>query len=581
MKTSRVLLTIVLLTLLSAPILVGHAGSFPFTYQGQLTGDGAPANGDYDFQFTLYDAPIIGYVVAGPITKSPVGVTNGLFTTELDFGPGAFPGEARWLEIQVRPHGGDAWTVLSPLQQVTPTPYASQLVGALAGPALEGTYGNALSFTNAGNQFHGSFTGDGSGLLGLSLTNLTIGAISDAMLSANVALRLGGNVFGGNQIFSSFVGIGTGSPTQNLHVVGNVRVDGAGVGISNPGLGVANANPNGIGIFSTTTSSDANLVVVNKGEGDILKGFSGANGGELVFEVKNTGNVRVNAAGAGLDDPGLRVGNRGANGIGILSAVNSADACLVLGNEGSGEIIKGFSGPNGGDLVFQVKNAGNVRVDGTGAGLAEPSLWVGNRDPDGIGIFSTVSSSDANLVLVNEGGGGIMKGFGGPGGSDLVFSVNGSGYVYCQDELTCNSLEIRGGADLAEPFALTDPAIQPGAVVVIDEDHPGQLKLSTRAYDTAVAGIVSGAGGVKPGISMIQQGALAPGKNVALSGRVFALVDASAAPVRPGDLLTTSDTPGHAMKATDRTKAQGAILGKAMSRLETGRGLVLVLVSLQ
>jgi len=68
---------------------------------------------------------------------------------------------------------------------------------------------------------------------------------------------------------------------------------------------------------------------------------------------------------------------------------------------------------------------------------------------------------------------------------------------------------------------------------------------------------------------------------VALTGRVYCLVDATYGPIAPGDLLTTSDTPGHAMKASDHVRAQGAILGKAMGHLETGRGLVLVLVGLQ
>ena len=71
------------------------------------------------------------------------------------------------------------------------------------------------------------------------------------------------------------------------------------------------------------------------------------------------------------------------------------------------------------------------------------------------------------------------------------------------------------------------------------------------------------------------------GENVALSGRVYALADASGGAIEPGDLLTTSETPGHCMKATDHAKAQGAIIGKAMSSLNDGKGMVLVLVSLQ
>jgi hypothetical protein len=116
---------------------------------------------------------------------------------------------------------------------------------------------------------------------------------------------------------------------------------------------------------------------------------------------------------------------------------------------------------------------------------------------------------------------------------------------------------------------------------VIDENVPGQLKLSGRPYDTRVAGIISGANGINPGLSLHQQGALEGGENVALSGRVYALADASLGAINPGDLLTTSSTPGHCMKVTDHAKAQGAIIGKAMSSLEKGKGMVLVLVSLQ
>jgi hypothetical protein len=81
---------------------------------------------------------------------------------------------------------------------------------------------------------------------------------------------------------------------------------------------------------------------------------------------------------------------------------------------------------------------------------------------------------------------------------------------------------------------------------------------------------------------MGQHGSLADGQYpVALTGRVYCLVDADAGPVQPGDLLTTSETPGHAMKAADSIRASGAVLGKAMTSLTSGRGLVLVLVSLQ
>lgn len=144
-------------------------------------------------------------------------------------------------------------------------------------------------------------------------------------------------------------------------------------------------------------------------------------------------------------------------------------------------------------------------------------------------------------------------------------------------------LTIRGGADLAEPFEMKEEELEKGAVVVIDEQHPGRLRrsTSTSAYDTRVAGIVSGANGVNPGIALHQEGVMAGGQNVALSGRVYVQADASSDSIRPGDLLTTSDIPGHAMKVTDHAKAQGAVIGKAMSCLNEGTGMVLVLVTLQ
>ena len=80
---------------------------------------------------------------------------------------------------------------------------------------------------------------------------------------------------------------------------------------------------------------------------------------------------------------------------------------------------------------------------------------------------------------------------------------------------------------------------------------------------------------------LYQQGVMEGSRNVALTGRVYALADASNAPIKPGDLLTSSDVPGHAMKVTDSSRGTGAIIGKAMSGLKNGQGLVLVLVSLQ
>ena len=143
------------------------------------------------------------------------------------------------------------------------------------------------------------------------------------------------------------------------------------------------------------------------------------------------------------------------------------------------------------------------------------------------------------------------------------------------------TLTIRGGADLAEPFQMKEEELAKGSVVVIDEQHPGRLKRSTNAYDKRVAGIISGANGVNPGIALHQEGVLEGGQNVALTGRVYVRANAAGGVIAPGDLLTTSDVPGEAMKAADYQQAQGSVIGKAMSPLDEQTGTVLVLVTLQ
>ena len=98
-----------------------------------------------------------------------------------------------------------------------------------------------------------------------------------------------------------------------------------------------------------------------------------------------------------------------------------------------------------------------------------------------------------------------------------------------------------------------------------------------------MARLISGANGVNPGMVLTQTGSIADGKHpVALTGRVWCWCDANAAgPISAGDMLTTSDTPGHAMRVGDHDQANGAVIGKAMSSLKSGKGMVLVLVNLQ
>lgn len=94
-----------------------------FTYQGRLNDNGLPANGSYDFTFELFATNNGGTALAGPVTNAAIGVSNGLFTTIVDFS-GAFAGASNWLEIAVRTNGAGAFSTLSPRNQVTPAPYA-------------------------------------------------------------------------------------------------------------------------------------------------------------------------------------------------------------------------------------------------------------------------------------------------------------------------------------------------------------------------------------------------------------------------------------------------------------------------
>jgi hypothetical protein len=107
------------------------------------------------------------------------------------------------------------------------------------------------------------------------------------------------------------------------------------------------------------------------------------------------------------------------------------------------------------------------------------------------------------------------------------------------------------------------------------------LQLSSKAYDKRVAGVVSGAGDYRPGVILDRQEAKASRRPIALLGKVFCRVDAKYAPVEMGDLLTTSPTPGYAMRVTDPLQAFGAVIGKALRPLREGQALIPILVALQ
>lgn len=196
-------------------------------------------------------------------------------------------------------------------------------------------------------------------------------------------------------------------------------------------------------------------------------------------------------------------------------------------------------------------------------------LYIAVRN-NGAGNAYSIHSHGKDAVMYHEGNVGI-----GTKSPEEKLEVVGT--------VKCTVLEITGGKDIAEPFDVKETdVIKAGMVLTIDPENPGKLKISEKAYDRCVAGIISGAGDIEAGMTLGTSDSVANGTYlVALTGRVYCWADASNGPIEPGDLLTTSDTPGHTMKVTDHTRAQGAVIGKAMSSLDKGQGLVLVLVTLQ
>src|SRR5438094_7235309 len=145
-KHSSTVLVVVLVILLGATATLGQTTSF--TYQGRLTDGGTVANGLYDLQFALFDSASSGAQIGSTQTLNSVLVSAGVFSVTLDFGANSFNGANRFLEIGARPSGAGSFTLLTPRQQVTSTPYAIRSANASsADTATNAT--NATTATNA------------------------------------------------------------------------------------------------------------------------------------------------------------------------------------------------------------------------------------------------------------------------------------------------------------------------------------------------------------------------------------------------------------------------------------------------
>lgn len=500
------------------------------SYQGFLQNNGQPVNGNLPMTFRLYTQPTGGTEVWSQSYPSVV-VTNGMYTVLLDVPTMQFDTQY-WLQTEISGQVGSTRT------QLTSAPYSLGPWGISSSTAQTNPEEIKLSLS------------DGSPR----------------------------NIFYNN----GNVGIGTSNPS--LLSGGSGRI----LSISDPlspGLALTNTDVGGKQFFLYSGS----LGTVGSGH----FGIYDATSSQRRFIIGDNGNV-------GIGIPGMSTGVK-------LHLVSSTQVCdLRLQNTGgtpSQWKIQSDGGlsSQGASLVMYSESAGAYRMvingDGdVGIGTPTPGAKLHLQDPGSVCDFRLQNVGGTPGLWKIQADGGL----GGQGASLVVYSetaaayrmvINGTGNIGIGTttptakldvvgRTKTQTLEITGGSDLAEPFDM-ETSTEPGTVMVIDADNPGRLRMSSIPYDQRVAGIVSGAGGVNPGLTLRQEGVLEGTNSVAIAGRVYCKAEALSRPIHPGDLLTTSNLAGHAMSATDMERSHGAIIGKAMTSLPEGTGLVLVLVNLQ
>ncbi|HTQ49833.1 MAG TPA: hypothetical protein VMJ12_03910 [Candidatus Acidoferrales bacterium] len=386
-----------------------------FIYQGRLNDTGAPANGNYDLRFAIYNSTNVpGMLIAGPQTNSAVAVSNGLFTVNLDFGPGVFTGPARWLDIGVRTNGDTgAFTILSPRQPLLPAPYAifangaSNLFGTLPAAQLAGTlpasafvgYTNTVALTNAGNLFagtfngtfggifNGSFFGNGGGVSNVNVTNLT-GVLADNQLPANTAFVNSNQTFSGANIFTNFNNSFRGSFFGN-GLVGWIPTNGAAIQATiDTGYLLTNSQ-----LVTVRLPTPAN-------PGDIVR-ISGAGAGGWQV-VENSGQTILgNFASYGNSSPvGLPPGGNyhdvaaSRDGIRMYAVGNGFSGVQASSDSGQSWAQAGTLSPNCQSVACSADGRIVYAVTTTGA------IWMSTN---GGAIWSSVSGSATTISCTADG----------------------------------------------------------------------------------------------------------------------------------------------------------------------------------
>jgi hypothetical protein len=386
-------------------------------------------------------------------------------------------------------------------------------------------------------------------------------------------------IHGENTIQAGFgvVGISPGGSIPNFEF--------AGVGVSGcagfQGTGVfGSATGPGVGVFGDCTDAG---VPLEGGIGVVGQGHSGTG-------VQGTGE-KAGVSGsstAGLGVTGQSTTNNGVfggsdTGIGVNGTSRTNHAVHGESEAGRGVvgISKTFVGVTGmstsNDGVFGSSDTG-IGVQGTSRtnhavhGESAAGRGVVGISQTFVGVTGTSTSNDGVLGTSTSGIG--VHGKGGQLAGLFEGDVTVTGKITVQGDIVLTN------ADCAEDFDISGPdPVEPGTVMVLGSE--GSLSASQRAYDKRVAGVISGAGDYKPGIVLDQRETKSNRQPIALLGKVFCKVDAQFGAIEIGDLLTTSPTPGHAMKTSNPFDAFGAVIGKALKPLSSGQGLIPILITLQ
>jgi hypothetical protein len=523
---------------------LGQAVTTIFTYQGVLKQSGNPLNATVDLRFRLYDAAVGGNQVGTTQALNNASIVDGLVTANIDFGVNAFTGNSRWIQIDVNPtpNGGvGPFTPLTPRQELKAVPYAMY---ALSGNSQWVSNGTALNYTD-GNVSVGTTTQNGR----VTIYPATGGGIQTGLYVRN-------------------------TDTTNQYSVSNFISDSpAGIAIQ---ASVASAGGSTGRAISATNNSSTGWAGYFVGRGYFSDSVGIGTTGPLAL-------LHISRPSGDSTDP-LRISTNTGSPLFITSTMTATGSTINTSSSITSAASMQLNNVNAGNVIL-AGGGGSVGIGNELSPSAKMQIVEGtDAEPTGGGYLALGPDTSTNLrmdnneiMAVNNGAPATL--FLNNDGGDVTISPAGTG------RLITRILQITGGSDLSEQFEVSATSVTPapGMVVVIDPNNPGQLIPACGAYDRKVAGVISGAGGVATGMMMSQSGTIADGEHpVALTGRVYCLADAAHADIEPGDMLTTSDTPGHAMKALDPDRSHGAIIGKAMTALPRGeRGLVLVLVNLQ